>query len=55
MKKDFPDFMQFQNEKSSIDEIYIEFDGPEGTLYAGEHFQLLFEPGQNYPFVGPKV
>jgi len=55
MKKDFPDFMQFQHEKSSVDQIFIDFNGPEGTLYAGEHFQLLFEPGQKYPFRAPKM
>ena len=55
MKKDFPDFMQFQHEKSSIDRIFIEFYVPVGTLYSGEHFQLLFEPGPNYPFSAPKV
>ena len=55
MKKDFPDFMQFQHDKSSIDQIFIEFDGPEETLYAGEHFQLLFEPGPNYPYKAAKV
>jgi len=55
MKKDFPDFMQFQHEKSSVDQIFIDFNGPEETLYAGEHFQLLFEPGLNYPFSPPKM
>ena len=55
MKKDFPDFMQFQHEKSSVGQIFIDFYGPEGTLYAGEHFQLLFEPGPNYPIHEPKV
>ena len=55
MKKDFADFMQFQHDKSSIDQIFIEIYGPEGTVYVEEHFQLLFEPGPNYPIHEPKV
>ena len=55
MKTNFPDFMQFQHQKSSVNQIFVEFDGPEGTLYAGEHFQLLIEPGADYPFHAPKV
>ena len=55
MKTNFPDFMQFQHQKSSIDQILVEFDGADESLYSGEHFQLLIEPGPKYPFVAPEV
>ena len=55
MKTDLLDFMQFQHEKSSIDQIFVEFDGADESIYEGEHFQLLIKPGPNYPFVAPEV
>lgn len=30
-------------------------DGVEGTLYEGEHFQLLFKFNNKYPFDSPEV
>lgn len=31
----------------------INMDGVEGTLYEGEHFQLLFKFNNKYPFDSP--
>ncbi|XP_058126526.1 ubiquitin-conjugating enzyme E2 W isoform X1 [Anopheles ziemanni] len=33
----------------------INIDGVEGTLYEGEHFQLLFKFNNKYPFDSPEV
>ena len=55
IKKDFPDFMQFIHEKSSVDQVFVEFVGPEEDLHAGEHFQILIEPRPEYIFVAPEV
>lgn len=33
----------------------INMDGVEGTLYEGEHFQLLFKFNNKYPFDSPEV
>lgn len=33
----------------------INIDGVEGTLYDGEHFQLLFKFNNKYPFDSPEV
>ena len=55
IKKDFPDFMQFINGKSSVDQVFVELDRPEENLYAEKHNQLLIEPQPEYPFVAPEV
>ena len=55
MKTKLPGFMQFQHQKSSIDQIFVEFDGADESIYEGEHFQLLIKPGPNYPFDAPEV
>ncbi|CAG2105826.1 unnamed protein product [Medioppia subpectinata] len=33
----------------------VDIDGPVGTLYEGEHFQLLFKFSPKYPFDSPEV
>lgn len=33
----------------------INMDGVKGTLYEGEHFQLLFKFSNKYPFDSPEV
>ena len=33
----------------------INIDGVDGTLYEGEHFQLLFKFNHKYPFDSPEV
>lgn len=33
----------------------INIDGVDGTLYQGEHFQLLFKFNNKYPFDSPEV
>lgn len=39
----------------SLREWIVDLDGAEGTLYAGEHFQLMFKFGSRYPFESPQV
>lgn len=39
----------------NLSEWKINIDGVEGTLYEGEHFQLLFKFNNKYPFDSPEV
>lgn len=39
----------------NLSEWKINIDGVEGTLYDGEHFQLLFKFNNKYPFDSPEV
>ncbi|KAI8118949.1 Ubiquitin-conjugating enzyme E2 W [Lucilia cuprina] len=40
---------------TNLSEWKINIDGFEGTLYEGEHFQLLFKFNNKYPFDSPEV
>lgn len=42
-------------ESSNFTNWEIDVDGPQGTLYEGEHFTLSFEFGAKYPFDSPAV
>ena len=55
MKKDCPDSMQFQHDKSPNDQILVEFDGADETFHEGEHLHSLTEPGPKYKFVAHEV